>query len=301
MAEFSDALAPDAQLRAPLFAENAARGLRIQRECRSLNFTLRRAFIAPTLFVLSGVFAAITSAFALPDELDVQMDEINKPGQFSFGVVSNYTASGPRNPSAEGLRPSLHLLQVSPALSYGATRNFQLGLQLFSSVTSHGEARVDGARLELLTLAIRPDDDDDDGPFLGSLIDIGKLPATLSRNSLDAEIKAILGYRLGRWTLATNPEIGFKVSGRGPSQPDLAFKAKAAYRIDQNYSIGIEHYGELGQLRHIGPLNQNSQQTFAVVDFKTREFDFNIGIGRGWNDFSERWVLKTVVSFPLGK
>lgn len=253
------------------------------------------------LCLLFGISGAIPSAFALPDELDVQMDEINKPGQFSFGVVSNYTASAARFPSDEGLRPSLHVLQISPALSYGVTKDFQLGLQLFSSVTPHGDTRVDGARLELLTLPIRPDDEDDDGLFLGSLIDVGKLPATLSRNNLDAEIKAILGYRLGRWTFATNPEIGFKVSGRGSSQPELAFKLKAAYRIEPKYSIGIEHYGELGQIRHIGPLNQKSQQTFAVVDLRVKDYDINIGIGRGWNDFSERWVLKTVVSFPLGK
>ena len=215
-------------------------------------------------------------------------------------VVSNYAASGPRNPSNEGLRPTFHLLQVSPALSYGSAEDMQLGLQLFSSVTPHGNARVDGGRLEFLILPIRPHDEGD-GLFAGTLIEFGKLPTTLSRNKLDAELKGILGYRSGNWMFAANPEIGFKVSGNGSSQPDLSIRAKAAYRVDPKYSVGVEHYGDLGQLRHIGALNRQSQQTFAVVDFNAKDMDFNIGLGRGWNDFSERWVLKTVVSFPFGK
>jgi hypothetical protein len=191
---------------------------------------------------------------------------------------------------------------VSPDFSYGIGKNTQVDLQLFSSVGLHGEARVDGGRVEVLTIPIRPADDDDVGPFLGALFEIGHLPATLSTNNLDAEIKLLLGYRTGRWVFAANPEIGFKVSGSGSgAQPDLSNKIKIAYRAGETYSIGIEHYSELGQLRHIGPLNQQSQQTFAVVDFKRKGKDFNLGIGRGWNDFSERWVIKGIVSFPFGE
>lgn len=260
-----------------------------------------RAFVTPALVVLFAATGAIPCALALPDELEVHTDEINRPGQFGFDAISNYTASGPRKPSTEGLRPAVHLLQVSPILSYGLTSSMQLGLQLFTSVTPHGDARVDGGRLEFLTLFVKPGEEDGDGPFMGSLIEFGKLPATLSPNRLDAEIKGILGYRSGRWMFATNPEIGFKVSGNGSSQPDLSIRAKAAYRVDQKYSVGVEHYGGLGQLRDIGPLNKQSQQTFAVIDFKARDTDFNVGIGHGWNDYSERWVLKAIVSFPFGR
>jgi len=256
---------------------------------------------AAAIFALLAFFFASPPAFALPDELEVHLAETTKPGQFAVDVISSYTASGPRKPSGEGLRPAFHLLQLSPDFSYGVTQNSQVDLQLFSSAGLGGEARVDGGRVEYLTVPIRPEDEDHDGLFLGGLFEVGHLPATLSKNNLDAEIKLLLGYRIGPWTFATNPEIGFKVSGNGSSQPELSVKLKAAYRVDQRYSIGIEHYGDLGPLRHVGPLNRQSQQTFAVVDFKAKEMDFNIGIGRGWNDFSERWVVKTFVSFPLGK
>jgi len=240
-------------------------------------------------------------ALALPDELEVRLDETNKAGQFEFDAISNYTASGPRQPSEDGLRPSFHVLQLSPSLSYGITANTQVGLQLFSSLGPDGGARVDGARVELLSIPIRPDDEDDDGLFLGYLVEAGHLPATLSSNRLDAEIKMIVGYRMGRWTFASNPEIGVKVAGDGDAQPEFAVKFKVAYRVDPGYSIGVEHYGDLGRYHHLGPLNQQSQQSFAVVDFRAAGFDLNLGIGRGWNDFSERWVLKGVLSFPIGQ
>jgi len=239
-------------------------------------------------------------AFALPDELEVHTDDTSAAGQFSLDVIANYTASGPRWPSDEGLRPSAHLLQISPDLSYGITSNTQIGLQLFASISSGGDGRIDGGRIELLSMLLRPDDDDDDGLFLGGLFEAGHLPSTLSSNDLDAEMKMILGYRTGRWLFATNPEVGFKLSGKGSSSPDFAIKFKAAYRMAQGYSLGLEHYGDLGQSHNFGTLNQQSQQTFAVVDFKARGMEFNIGIGRGWNDESERWVLKSVLSFPFG-
>ena len=243
---------------------------------------------------------ASPQTYALPDELEVYQDETTKQGQFAVDVISNYTASGLRRPATERLSSSFHLLQLNPDFSYGITNNSQIGLQLFSSISLGGNVRVDGSRVEFLTVPIRPDVEDGDGLFLGSLFEIGHLPPTLSTNHLDAEIFLILGYRVGRWTFATNPEIDFKVSGSGSSGTGLAAKFKAAYRTDYGYNIGLEHYGNLGQLHHIGPLNRQSQQTFAVVDFKAQEMAVNVGVGRGWNDYSDRWVIKAVVSFAFG-
>src|SRR5712692_9188399 len=239
-------------------------------------------------------------AYALPDELYIHLDDTTEKGKFGFEVISNYAISGPRVQSDSGLRATRHLLQLSPDISYGLTQNTQVDLQLFSSVGLEGQARMDGGRVEILTVPIRPLDNDD-GYWLGALFEVGHLPATLSTNRLDSEIKILFGVRKGRWTVGASPEFGFKVSGTGSgSQPDVEMKLKLAYRLDSGYSIGIEQYSDLGTTRKIGPLNQQSQQTFAVVDFKRKGWDFNIGIGRGWNDFSERWVVKTVIAFPFG-
>ena len=247
------------------------------------------------------VFSTISHlAFALPDELYVQMDEITKPGEYSIDVLSSYVVAGPARPTSEALQPALHLLQVSPDFSYGIKKNTQIDLQLFSSIGLNGESRVDGVRAELLNIPIHPDIEGDEGLFLGELFEVGHLPSTYSNNNLDAEIKAVLGYRSGRLTFATNPEIGFKISGNGSSQPEFSVKLKVAYQIDEELSCGIEHYGDLGQINYPSP-NRQTQQTFAVVDIKHDDMTLNVGIGRGWNDYSDQWTLKTNLSFPFGK
>ena len=249
------------------------------------------------LLLATAIFSP--AVFALPDELQVHLDETNKPGQFSLDTVVNYALSKPAKSEGAGLRSSAHLLQISPELGYGITKNTQVSLQIFSSIDANRQLRVDGARAGLTTMFIRPDDEDDDGLFFGTLMEAGRLPATLSVNRIDGEIKFLMGYRSGRWLFAFNPEIGFKIAGSGPSEPELSIKAKIAYRSSEGYRFGIEHFGEFGQLGHLGPLNQQSQQTFAVIDFKSQHVDVGVGVGRGWNAYSQRWLVKTTISFPI--
>lgn len=238
------------------------------------------------------------TAHALPDELEVYEGDTTEAGRFAVDAASNYTVSGARTPPA-GLRSSRHSLQFNPDFSYGLTKSSQVDLQVFSSTGLDRATKLDGARLEYMTVPIRPADDGD-GLILGGLFEIGRLPRTISQNNLDGEVFLILGYQAGRWTFAANPEIDFKVSGNGSSHPGLATKFKASYRTDHGYRVGIEHYGDLGQLHQIGPLSKQSQQTFAVMDFKAKEASVNLGIGRGWTDVAERWVIKAVVSVPFG-
>ena len=257
-----------------------------------------RLFCCGLLLVFS---AASFRAHALPDELQVHLDETAKPGQWSADVLTSYALSGPRKPADEGLRPSRRSLQISPEFAYGVGRNTEINFQLYASIDAGGQSRVDGARFGAAFVPIRPDDDDDDGVFFGGLVEVGRLPRTLSANRLDAELKLILGYRTGRWLFGMNPEIGVKLSGPGSSAPDLSISAKLAYRLDQACSLGVEHYGDLGQARHVGPLRRQNQQTFGVADFKARGIDFSVGLGRGWNDASARWTVKTMVSLAFEK
>ncbi len=257
-----------------------------------------RLFCCGLLLVFS---AASFPAQALPDELQVHLDETAKPGQWSADVLTSYALSSPRKPAEAGLRPSLRSLQVSPEFAYGVGRNTEINFQLYASIDAGGQSRVDGARFGAAFVPIRPDDDDDDGVFFGGLVEVGRLPRTLSANRLDAELKLILGYRTRRWLFGVNPEIGVKLSGPGSSAPDVSISAKLAYRLDQAFSLGVEHYGDLGQARHVGALRRQNQQTFGVADFKARGIGFSVGLGRGWNDASPRWTAKTTVSLAVDR
>ena len=253
------------------------------------------------LIGMTLLLAGLTSlsAWALPDELQVHLDETIPMGKFSLDVVTHTTPSNPKISSNEGLRSSAHLLHISPEFSYGLTPHTQLSVQVFGDVDTSGRSRASGTRIGLKTVFFRPDDDDDDGAFAGMLLEAGRLPRTLSTNRLDSEIKLILGWRAGRWVFALNPEVGVKLAGSGESTPELSARAKVAYRTHHGYSLGLEHYADLGSVKRVGPLNQQSQQTFGVVDFKTQGWEFNVGLGKGWNAYSQGWVAKVIVGIPL--
>jgi len=252
-----------------------------------------------TCFTLLVAGLTSSSAWAIPDELQVYGDETVPVGKFSLDVTTHASPSNPKISTDNGLRSSAHLLHISPELSYGLTTNTLLSLQVFGDMDTGRRSHISGSRIGLKTLFFRPDDDDDDGVFAGVLLEAGRLPRTLSTNRLDGEIKLILGLRTGRWLFALNPEFGFKISGGGESTPDMSARAKVSYRTDPGYRLGLEHYADLGTLKHAGPLNQHSQQTFGVVDFNALGWEFNVGLGRGWNAYSQAWVAKLIVSLPF--
>ena len=252
-----------------------------------------RAIVA----VLSIGYAS--ASLALPDELQVQMDDINEPGQVGIDLSAGYAMGNPKTATDEDRRPTAHLLQASPQRSYGLTKTMQLGAQLFYARDSSGQSKIDGARLEWLYLPIRPAEEGGEGLFAGTLIEAGHLPKRLSENRLDAELRLIAGYRWGKWTVAANPEIGRKLAGDGSGVPDLSARMKLAYQATPTYAVGAEYYGDFGNMHAVGPLSHRSQQLFGVIDAKHGGCNFSIGIGRGLTSRSEPWVLKAAVGFSF--
>jgi hypothetical protein len=70
--------------------------------------------------------------------------------------------------------------------------------------------------------------------------------------------------------------------------------AKVAYRAFENNHFGFEYYVDAGPLRHRLPANQQSRVLYFAWDGKIGKSEINVGIGRGFTDASDRWVLKTI-------
>jgi hypothetical protein len=232
-------------------------------------------------------------------DYDVRGGDLVEPNRLATGLHAVYAPSGPRVPD-DGVRPGYHVLQLSPTFTWGLTRNTDVELQLFASAGPRGEYRMGGAKVELAWIPVRPRDDDDDGYWLGGATEIGRMPRTASSNDLDAEVKAIVGMRRAGWTIAVNPGVQVKLAGAGGGRPELSLKAAVAYRITHAVSMGLEHHAQLGAPRHLGPLNEHAQHTFAVLDVQAKKWQLNFGLGHGLNDVSERWVLKAVIGLPFG-
>lgn len=109
----------------------------------------------------------------------------------------------------------------------------------------------------------------------------------------DLEVMPIFGFRTDRWHLAANPGITVPLTGAAwKTTFDPA--AKIAYRtFDKNY-FGIEYYLQAGPVRHWLPSHQRSQVLYFAWDGKIAKSDINVGIGRGFSDASDRWVLKAI-------
>lgn len=239
-----------------------------------------------------------SAAWAASEEIQVYMDEMNRPGEIGLDIHHNYVFSGGSVPDYPGAQAARHVLRVTPEFSYGLTPNLELGAYILASRDANGSSTVDGKKLRLKYIAAKLPNQP---YFIGANLEIGRVDRRLNQDPWNGELKGIFGYRTGRWTTALNTNVGFKVSGPVASPPTLDIASKIAYKTNQDYQIGIESYNELGELRRLGNLNQQSQTLYAVIDTTLHGWDINFGVGRGLTPASDRWLMKAVLSVPFGQ
>ncbi len=239
-----------------------------------------------------------SSALAAPEEIQVYTDDINAPGEFGLELHVNKLLSGNGRPDYPGAQAPWQVLRVTPEFSYGLTKTIELGAYFLTSVDAQGNATVDGQKLRVKYMAPMPE-----GSlwYWGANLEVGRVDYRLDPNPWNGELKGILGWRGPRWSWAVNASVGFKVSGPEPAPSTLQLANKLAYKVNEDYQIGLESYNDLGELGSLGRLNQQSQLLYAVVDFSLRGWEFNLGLGRGLTTVSDRWVMKAIVTVPFGK
>lgn len=246
------------------------------------------------LAVLAALLAALgfaPAAMAAPEEIQVYLDDLSEPGQFGVDVHNNLVFSGRSRADYAGEQPPAHVYRLTPEFYYGISKTLELGLYVLTSRAADADPKVDGAKLRLKYIAPH---DADRGFFWGLNLEVGRTNLRVSPTPWNAELKGILGYRTGPWTLALNPNLDWSLSrGGGPVTLDL--DAKVAYALNGKTQVGFETYNELGPLARPDPLRANSKTLFAVIDHEFERFDLNLGIGRGLTHEADRWLLKFIV------
>lgn len=237
------------------------------------------------------------TAGAAPEEIQVYMDEMNKPGEFGLDVHNNYVVSGSRDADhIRGLVPR-HTFRVTPEFSYGLNKYFELGAYILSARDAGGQTKIDGEKIRVKFIAPKAEEN----PFFyGANLEIGRVDHRLDENPWNGELKGIFGYKGSRWTAAMNANVDFKISGPAASPTSLEIDTKLAYKTNGGYQLGLESYNALGPFRQLGALGQQSQTLYAVVDTSIHGWDINFGIGRGYAAASDRWVLKAIIGVPFG-
>ena len=254
-----------------------------------LPMTLRRAG------VLAGLALACSlggPAWAASEEIQVYLDDLSAPGQFGVDVHNNFVLSGSRQSAYAGEQPPHHVYRLTPEFYYGITPTLELGAYLLGSRSASGSTRADGAKLRLKYVAPH---DDKAGAFWGLNLEIGRSSHRVSETAWNGQLKGILGWRGGDWTLGANPNMDWSLSkGGGPVMASLDLKAARA--VSEGTQLGLELYNELGPLRRLEALNKNSKTLYLALDQDLgHDIDLNLGLGRGLTDDADRWVLKFIV------
>ena len=119
-------------------------------------------------------------------------------------------------------------------------------------------------------------------------------PSRLHSDGWRVELQYV-GWRAGRWHFAANP--GITHDRDGPIRATRFSPAvKAAYRLAGQQSVGVEYFRAATPV--IGSTSpRRSDMLYLAWDGKLGRADINLGVGRGLNPYSDRWVVKSIVEF----
>jgi len=231
------------------------------------------------------------TACAAPEEIQVYLDDMSAPGKSGVDVHNNYVFQGVKVPGYVGEQPPSHVYRLTPEFYYGLTDTLEAGLYVLTTHPSGGDVHVDGAKVRIKYIAPH---DNEQGVFMGANLEVGRTSLRVSPTPWNAELKGILGYRTGPWTIAVNPNVDWSLSPRG-GPVTFGIDAKVAYTVNAKTQIGLETYNELGPIAHLDALSANGKYVFAVLDQKFDRFDLNMGLGKGITRDADRWLLKFIV------
>ena len=243
-----------------------------------------------------AVFAA-GAARAAPEEIQVYMDEMSDPGRFGLDVHTNYVATGYQTHDYAGEQQSLNRLRVTPEFAYGVTPNLELGAYLpLATLDDQGRIGIYGIKLRVKYIAPK---DPGQKWFWGANFEIGGVDHQLDQNPYNAELKGIVGTRQGRWTMAFNANVDFKVSGPASAPASLDLDAKLSYALTKTLSVGVETYNGAGPFGRLGDFGHSDESSFATIDKNFGRWDVNFGIGSGYGSSRDRLILKAIIGVPI--
>ncbi len=256
--------------------------------------------LVPVALALScGAVLLPSNAQAISDEIQVYTDDINKPGEFGLELHMNTTPRGRKTPDYAGESPPHRGFRFTPEFSYGLGKDWEAGLYLPMVRTAGENLSLSGVKLRLKWLPVRADEEAG-GWYAGANAELASVNKSYSESRYGSELRIMTGYRAKGWHVAVNPIFGWDLSkgftGGGPSF-DLA--TKAVHDVAPGVALGVEYYSAIGRLKDPLPGSLQEKTLYLVMDFDRKPWVFNVGIGRGLTDATDRWTLKAIIEAPF--
>lgn len=251
---------------------------------------------------LTGLVAAVlifcvpASAIAAPDEIQVYTDDMNEPGQYGVELHLNYVPDGSTTPAHPGAMLSNHRFQATPEFSYGFSKSWEGGMYVPFAVSGNGETYANGLRLRLKYIAPQPPEST---LFWGLNTEFGYSATRVSDGHWSMEVRPILGIRKNGWMFAINPIIDIPVSHGGLSGAAFEPSIKLSRELSKGLEVGLEHYSSFGPINHLEGWSKQEHSIYAVADFQVKGMEVNFGVGRGYHNAEDEWVVKAIVAFPF--
>ena len=156
-----------------------------------------------------------------------------------------------------------------------------------------------GPKLRLKWLPVQTDDSGH-GWFAGANLEYAFTSAEFEQSTRNVELRPIIGYRNRDWLIAANPILGWSLNGPDhDGKADFSPAVKMARSLSEGLSVGMEYYADLGKLNRRLPRSEQGHTLFFTLDIEYKGWEFNVGIGRGLTDATDRWTLKTIFAFPF--
>lgn len=250
--------------------------------------------LAGALLIFAAASRAAFAADQVHDEIQVYNAEIADVGQWTLEQHLNYAAKGQTEPEFPGGFTSNHSLQGTPEFAYGITDWWEGGFYIPFAVSGSGQFLSDGAKIR--SLFVVPDAAKRNF-FYGVNFELGYEMPRFSPKPWGLEIRPIIGVRNSDWEFIVNPIVDLSFGAGG--EADFAPALRLARNLGADRYVGLEYYADFGKIGDFLPLAQQSQQLFAVTDFKVSKIDVELGAGYGFTPGSDRFVLKAILGYAF--
>ncbi len=236
---------------------------------------------------------------ALPDEIQVYVDDLNRPGELGLQLHINTTPSGVTEADYEGESLANHGLRLTPEFAYGLTPDLEAGAYLPVVHEAGGGLRLPGAKLRLKWVPLRPPEGGT-GYFAGLNGELSQVARRFDSSRRAFELRPILGWRNERWLFATNPVLEFALEGPERHQaPGFSPSFKVSRTMAPGIATGAEYYAELGAVSGFEQYREQKRTLYWAVDIDRKPWNVNVGIGRGLTPATDAWTVKMIIDIPL--
>ena len=258
-----------------------------------------RAVVSCALVILVAAVLKPAQA-ALPDEIQVYVDDLNDAGHWSLQEHVNTTPVGDADPDYAGESLARHGTRFTSEPAYGLTPDLEAGAYLPVVLESSGDVRVAGIKLRLKWVPVKPPQESG-GVFAGLNGELSQVQRRFDDNRRGFELRPILGWRNERWLLATNPVLEFSLEGPEKHQaPSFAPSFKVARTIAPGIAAGMEYYADVGSISHFDAYSEQKHTLYLAIDIDRKPWNINFGVGRGLTSSTDRWTVKMIIDIPLG-